>query len=108
MNLREADNALRDRLRPLLSSDRRRRLRAVPSEPAVEPERVDHPPHYNQHPSGIECIDIVEHMTFCAGNAVKYIWRAGLKSADPVEDMRKAAWYAAREAARLEKARALK
>ena len=37
------------------------------------------PPHYQAHPSGIECITIAEHMNFTLGNAVKYIWRAGLK-----------------------------
>ena len=37
---------------------------------------INHPQHYNQHPSGIECITIVEHMTFNIGNAVKYLWRA--------------------------------
>lgn len=40
-------------------------------------------------------------MTFNAGNAVKYIWRAGLKSDDPVQDLRKAVWYLEREIRRL-------
>jgi len=57
---------------------------------------VDHPKHYNDNPSGVECIDVVEHMTFNVGNAVKYLWRAGLKG-DRVEDLRKAAWYVNRE-----------
>lgn len=59
-------------------------------------EAVDHPAHYNGHPSGIECIDVVEHMGFNLGNAMKYIWRADLK-ADAVEDLRKARWYIERE-----------
>jgi hypothetical protein len=66
---------------------------------------VNHPPHYNDHPSGVECITVVEHMSFCLGNAVKYIWRAGLKSDDPDQDLAKAAWYVERERQRL---RALK
>jgi len=37
---------------------------------------VNHPPHYNRHPSGVECIQITEHMNFNLGNAVKYICRA--------------------------------
>jgi hypothetical protein len=41
-------------------------------------------------------------MSFCLGNAVKYIWRAGLKG-DAAEDLRKAAWYLQREISRLEK-----
>jgi len=68
-------------------------------------ERVDHPLHYNQHPSGIECITIVEHMTFNLGNAVKYIWRADHKGETPIEDLRKARWYLEREIAKLEKKR---
>lgn len=59
-------------------------------------EAVDHPPHYNAHPAGIECIDVVEHMSFNLGNAVKYLWRADEKGA-PLEDLRKAAWYVQRE-----------
>lgn len=62
---------------------------------------VDHPEHYNNHPSGIECITIVEHFNFNLGNAIKYIWRAGLKSNDPIEDLRKAEWYIRREIERL-------
>lgn len=54
---------------------------------------VNNPSHYTSHPSGIECIEITEHMDFTLGNAVKYIWRAGLKSNDPVKDLEKAVWY---------------
>ena len=66
-------------------------------------EAVNHPPHYNAHPSGVECITIVEHYNFNIGNAIKYIWRAGLKSANPIEDLKKAVWYLNREIGRLEK-----
>lgn len=57
---------------------------------------VNHPPHYKNHPSGVECIEITEHMNFCLGNAVKYIWRADLKDKS-IEDLKKAAWYLNRE-----------
>lgn len=67
----------------------------------MERDAVNHPPHYTSHPSGIEAIQITEHMNFCLGNAVKYIWRAGLKSNSPVEDLKKAAWYIEREIDRL-------
>jgi hypothetical protein len=60
---------------------------------------VNHPKHYCSHPSGVECIQITEHMSFCLGNAVKYIWRADEKN-DAVEDLRKAKWYIEREIAR--------
>lgn len=57
---------------------------------------VNHPSHYTKHPSGVECITITEHMSFCVGNAIKYLWRADLKL-DAVEDLRKARWYIDRE-----------
>ena len=50
---------------------------------------VDRPKHYTEHPSGVECIQVTEHMSFCLGNAVKYIWRADLKH-DAEEDIEKA------------------
>ncbi len=57
---------------------------------------VNHPPHYTSHPSGVECIQITEHMGFNLGNALKYIWRADLKW-DRTEDIKKAIWYLNRE-----------
>lgn len=57
---------------------------------------VNHPKHYTEHPSGIECIQITEHMGFNLGNALKYIWRADLKN-NAVEDLQKAVWYINRE-----------
>jgi len=59
-------------------------------------DSVNHPSHYNAHPSGVECIDVVEHMGFNLGNAIKYIWRADEKGS-ALEDLRKAAWYVDRE-----------
>ena len=54
------------------------------------------PQHYRQHPSGVECIQVTEHMGFLLGNAMKYIWRAELKD-DKVGDLKKAIWYIQRE-----------
>lgn len=65
-------------------------------------DQVNHPSHYTKHPSGVECIQITEHMNFCRGNAIKYIWRAGEKG-NEIEDLKKAAWYIQREIKRLEK-----
>ena len=66
----------------------------------IKADNVNHPAHYNSHPSGIECIEIARHHNFNIGNAIKYLWRAGLKSekgmedADKqVEDLRKAIFY---------------
>jgi hypothetical protein len=64
-------------------------------------EKVNHPSHYTSHPSGIECIQVVEHMSFCLGNVVKYCWRANHKNG--LEDLKKAKWYLEREIQRLEK-----
>ena len=63
---------------------------------------VNNPAHYKSHPSGVECIQITEHMGFNLGNAVKYIWRSDLKN-NATEDLRKAAWYINREIERREK-----
>lgn len=66
-------------------------------------EAVDHPKHYTSDPSGVECIQIARHRNFNIGNALKYLWRAGLKDEDAlVEDLRKAVWYVNDEIDRLE------
>lgn len=70
---------------------------------AAMTDNVNHPKHYNSHGSGVECITVTEHMNFNLGNAVKYIWRAGLKSEDAITDLEKAAWYVNREITRLRK-----
>lgn len=69
---------------------------------SMQEDKVNHPRHYTQHPSGVECIQVTEHMGFCLGNAVKYIWRADLKH-NAVEDLKKAVWYIEREIARRSK-----
>ena len=58
----------------------------------VANDPVNHPKHYTDHPSGIECIEITRHMGFNLGNAFKYIWRCDLKK-DDIEDLKKAIWY---------------
>lgn len=60
-------------------------------------DMVNNPPHYNNHPSGIEVIEITEGMGFCVGNAVKYILRHN-KKGTPKQDLEKALWYIKREA----------
>lgn len=63
---------------------------------------VHHPPHYNKHPSGIECIDVVRWFNFNLGNAIKYIWRSGEKDRNKeIEDLEKAIWYLHDEVMRL-------
>lgn len=74
----------------------------------AEYDPVNHPKHYNSHPSGIEAIVITRHMTFNIGNVIKYCWRAGLKDVasdgtdtKELEDLKKAAWYLNDEIERL-------
>ena len=62
-------------------------------------DNVNHPAHYTSHPSGIECIEIARHYCFTIGNAIKYLWRAGLKKEQgideidkEIEDLKKAIW----------------
>lgn len=72
-------------------------------------DAVDHPKHYTSHPSGVECIDIIEHMTLNVGSAIKYLWRCGLKDGnDEIQELRKAVWYLTREIGKREKERAEK
>ena len=66
----------------------------------IKVDNVNHPAHYNSHPSGIECIEIARHHNFNIGNSMKYLWRAGLKSEEgmedtdkQIEDLNKAIWY---------------
>lgn len=65
-------------------------------------DQVNHPKHYTSHPSGVEALQITRHMNFNLGNAMKYIWRAGIKSEDKhLEDLEKAIFYIQDEIKRL-------
>ncbi len=79
------------------------RQRGMQVDPADDP--INYPRHYTSHPSGVEQIEITEHMNFCIGNAMKYLWRSGNKGSagDEIQDLKKAVWYINREIERLEK-----
>ena len=71
-------------------------------------DMVNHPKHYTSDPSGVECIEVTRHRNFNIGNAIKYLWRAGLKESvgkdtleKQVEDLRKAVFYINDEITRL-------
>lgn len=65
---------------------------------------VNNPAHYTSDPSGVECIEITRHRNFNIGNAIKYLWRAGLKGkATQIQDLEKAVWYIQDEIKRLGK-----
>jgi len=71
--------------------------------PGFKHDFVNHPKHYCDHPSGIECIEITRHHDFAIGNAIKYLWRAGLKDSDnEIQDLKKAVWYIQDKIAQLE------
>lgn len=65
-------------------------------------EVVNHPKHYTWL-NGIEVIDITEQLNFNLGNVLKYVLRCDHKHKDGgIVDLRKAAFYLAREIARRE------
>ena len=72
-------------------------------ERTMSSDNVSHPSHYAEGWSnGAEVIDLTEHLSFCAGNVVKYVCRAGRKDPDKyVEDLKKARWYIDREIERV-------
>ncbi len=81
-----------------------RHLEACPHfKPVNDP--VNNPAHYTSHPSGVECIDIVEWLPHNRAAAIGYIWRCGQKD-DPIQDLRKAIWFLEREIKRIPKIKA--
>lgn len=78
---------------------------ALVDEGTTPSNNVSHPSHYaNGWSNGAEVIDLTEHLSFCAGNVVKYVCRAGRKDPDKyVEDLEKARWYLDREIERVER-----
>lgn len=67
-------------------------------------DAINHPKHYSWliDKCGIEVIDIVRHLDFDLGNAIKYILRAGKKPINDlnhntnkaaIQDLKKAIWY---------------
>ena len=65
---------------------------------------VDHPAHYGGEDNPYEAIKVIEawELGFNLGNTLKYISRAGKKDAT-LQELKKAAWYLAREISNLEK-----
>jgi hypothetical protein len=98
----EHEGVSHQRIAQILESALRKFHKAFKVRGFIMNDPVNHPKHYVDHPSGIECIQITEHMGFNLGNAVKYIWRCDLKK-DAIEDLKKAVWYLQREIAKREK-----
>ena len=66
--------------------------RAVKDQPPVE--TINHPQHYVPTDGTYEAIKVIDawELDFALGNVVKYVARAG-KKGNPLEDLKKAAWY---------------
>lgn len=64
---------------------------------------IDNPPHYTSGRQ-IEPIDVIEDwgMNYHISTAIAYLSRAGRKSDNEIEDLKKAAWYIARRISMLE------
>ncbi len=78
------------------AEDYRDHLPCEECEPSVKTDfdPVTKPKGYNSHPSGIQPIEICRHLPFALGNAVKYVFRSGIKDpAKTIEDYEKAIWY---------------
>jgi len=58
----------------------------------LDPRGVDHPRHYNMHPSGVEVIEIKRYLISNIADAFKYVLRQGEKG-DQRKDLEKALWY---------------
>ena len=66
-------------------------------------DNVEHPSHYCSDASGVECIQITRWRNFNIGNAIKYLFRHGLKDGNSsIQDLKKAIWYIQDEINRLE------
>jgi hypothetical protein len=66
-------------------------------------DMVNHPLHYTSDPSGVEAITVLRHRNYNVGNAMKYLWRAGIKDdAKHVEDLKKALFYIEDEIKRIQ------
>jgi NTP pyrophosphatase (non-canonical NTP hydrolase) len=85
-------------------------IRQFPGQAGQSPadDLVNHPAHYNSHPSGVECIDVIENLPCNASNVVKYSWRTGARKATDsnpkAHPINKARWYKEREKVRRVKA----
>lgn len=64
---------------------------------------VNNPEKYTSHPSGVECIQIVEHMAYNTGSAMRHLWTSETLGApeNRIIALRKAAWHIQREIGRL-------
>jgi hypothetical protein len=65
----------------------------VPKKPPKD--MINRPDHYNLHPAGIPCYEIVEHFSYHIATAMAYLWREKYKNGD--EDIKKAIWHLNRE-----------
>jgi len=72
----------------------------------LKKEAINHPKHYGGEGNPYEAIKVIEawDLNFSLGNVLKYMSRAGKKSDNPLEDLKKAAWYLNREIERIQEA----
>lgn len=67
-----------------------------------EEDDVNSPTHYT-YIKDFELINILSEFSYCRGNVIKYVFRAGKKrDSEELKDLKKARWYLEREISRLE------
>lgn len=66
--------------------------RQVRNKKTTKKEQINHPSHYNSHPSKIECIEMIRRFDFNLGSSFKYLYRRDEKE-NLIQDIKKALWY---------------
>lgn len=84
--------------------DMDRLMDSLKPHPDIIFDEINKAKHYNQNPSGVECIEVIEHFQCNVAMAIKYLWRCDLKHDDILIDLRKAEYYVKREIQLREKA----
>lgn len=56
-------------------------------------EKVNHPQHYQFRSPAIEVADMTGELPHWRACVIEYVWRAGIKSDNTIEDLEKAKWW---------------
>jgi hypothetical protein len=87
--------------------DRHKKMNMTTKSKLMEPfmpedDYINNPDHYTWHPAEVECHIIAQEFDYNVGTAIAYLWRAGIKTDEPLVDIRKAIKHLEFECARLD------